>query len=188
MLRFRSASKVGRVLIIFFLVIFIRSDAKAGEGKAKTKKKKQQQQTEKKTSESGPEGGINIPLPIGHEAKGLVIPDYDIQGRLSNRFNAGTAKRLDEIHVQLRDLKMTTYTSEQKPDLQIDMSDSILDMKTRIISSQKPSTVRRTDFRITGDTMRFDTTTHQGTMVGHVKMVIIGESQLMPKANEKENE
>jgi Lipopolysaccharide-assembly, LptC-related len=180
MLRSRSGSAVGRALIILFLVTAVGSVGKAGDGKAKRKK---QQQAEEKSAEPGAEG-INIPLPIGHEAKGLVIPDYDLQGHLNNRFDAGVAKRLDDVHVQLRDLKMITYTPDKKPDLRIDMSDSVLNMKTRVISSQKPTTVRRADFRITGDTMQFDTITRQGTMVGNVKMVIIGESHLVPKASE----
>jgi len=179
MLRFGSGSLVGRTLIILVLLALIGPGAQAGESKGKRKK----QQASEKSAQTGAEG-INIPLPIGHEAKGLVIPDYDLQGRISNRFNAGVAKRLDDIHIQLRDLKMTTYTPEQKTDLQIDMSDSVLDVKTRVISTQKPTTVRRADFRITGDTMQFNTTTHQGTLVGNVKMVIVGQSQLMPKGKE----
>ena len=79
---------------------------------------------------------------------------------------------------------MTTYNPGNKTDLNIDMSDSVLNLKTRVISSQQRTTVRRTDFRIDGDTMQFDTTTRQGTLVGNVKMVIIGQSHLMPKGSE----
>ena len=41
----------------------------------------------------------NIPLPIGHEAKGLVLPDFDTEGHLRGKFEAGTAHRIDEGHV-----------------------------------------------------------------------------------------
>ena len=126
----------------------------------------------------------SIPLPVGHEAKGLVLPDYDQRGVLNNRFEAGIARRLDVDHLQMRDLKMTTYTAQQKPDLRIQMSDSVLDLKTKVISTKERSTVRRTDFEIAGDTMRFDTAARQGTMSGNVKMVITGQAQLMPKGKE----
>ena len=123
----------------------------------------------------------SIPLPVGHEAKGLVLPDYDRRGVLNNRFEAGIAKRLDAGHLQMRDLNMTTYTAQQKPDLRIRMSDSVLDLKTKVISTKERTTVKRSDFEIAGDTMQFDTASRQGTMSGNVKMVITGQAQLMPK-------
>lgn len=168
--------RVGRALLIFLLVFALGATA-TGEGKGRKRKKQQEKAAEQKKDES-------IPLPVGHEAKGLVLPDYNLRGALSNKFVAGMAKRLDDNHLQMRELKMTTYTAQQKPDLQIDMSDSVLDLKTKVISTKQRTTVRRTDFEIAGDTMQFDTTTRQGTMSGNVKMVITGQAQLMPKGSE----
>ena len=150
-----------------------------GEGKGRKRKK---QQTEEKREEEKKED--TVPLPVGHEAKGLVLPDYDLRGVLSNRFVAGIARRIDDNHLQMRDLKMTTYTAQQKPDLQIEMRDSVLDLKTRVISTKERTTVRRTDFEIAGDAMQFDTRTRQGTMHGNVKMVVTGHPELMPKGSE----
>ncbi len=184
MLPFRSGrARFGHAFLIFVLVAAVGVSAAFAGGKG-LKRKKQQQQIEQKADSADQQGLSNIPLPVGHEAKGLVLPDYDLQGRLSNRFEAGTAKRLDEGHMQLLNLKMTTYTPDKKPDLQIDMSDSVLDLKTRVISSQKRTTVRRSDFQIVGDTMQFDTASRQGTLAGNVKMVITGHAELMPKGNE----
>jgi hypothetical protein len=171
--------RIGRTLFILF---FISAFASTAMGEGKGHKRKKQPVTDEKTDDKKKED--TVPLPVGHEAKGLILPDYDLRGALANRFVAGVAKRVDDDHMQMRDLKMTTYTAEQKPDLQIQMSDSILDLKTRIISTKERSTVRRTDFEIAGDTMRFDTATRQGTMTGNVKMVITGQAQLMPKGSE----
>jgi hypothetical protein len=180
MLPFRSGRvRSARALLILFLICGLASTA-ATEDKGRKRKKKQQ--AEERSAEQKKES--NIPLPVGHEAKGLVLPDYDPRGHLNNRFEAGIAKRLDDNHLQMRDLKMTTYTARQKPDLQIQMSDSILDLKTRVISTKQRTTVHRSDFEIAGDTMEFDTMTRQGTLSGNVKMVITGQSQLMPKASE----
>src|SRR5918911_1220472 len=47
---------------------------------------------------ASPAGGqslTNIPLPVGHDAKGLVLPDFDSNGRLRGKFAAKTARRLD---------------------------------------------------------------------------------------------
>jgi len=127
----------------------------------------------------------NIPLPIGHEVKGLVLPDYDLQGRLQARFEAATAKRIDQERVQFTGLKMTTFTVEtNERDLAIDMPSSTLDLNTRVITSQERTTVSRADFNIEGDTMRFDTVAREGRLVGNVKMVISGQSELTKKIGE----
>jgi hypothetical protein len=128
----------------------------------------------------------NIPLPIGHEAKGLVLPDFDVNGRLRGRFEAGTAHRIDEEHVGFQHLKITTYTPESQPDLKIDMSTSVLDLKTRILSSKERTTIKRADFNIAGDSVQFDTNSKTGRLIGNVKMVITDKSHLTATPSPKE--
>ena len=125
-----------------------------------------------------------IPLPIGQEAKGLVLPDYDTEGNLRAKFEAGTAKRIDADRILFSSLKMTTYAPGEKPDLSIDMPQSTLHMGTRVISSDQRTTIARQDFTISGDKMEFDTNSRQGTLVGNVKMVITDTSELMNKPSE----
>jgi hypothetical protein len=134
----------------------------------------------------GEQSLTNIPLPIGHEAKGLVLPDFDGNGRVRGKFEAGTAHRIDEEHVGFQHLKITTYTPESKPDLQIDMHTSVLDLKTRILSSQERTTIQRSDFNIAGDSVQFDTNSKTGRLIGNVKMVITDKSHLTAKPNTKE--
>src|SRR2546430_10635181 len=126
----------------------------------------------------------NIPLPIGHEAKGLVLPDFDSEAHLRGRFEAGTAHRIDEGHVGFQHLKITTYTPESQPDLKIDMHTSVLDLKTRILISQERTTIERADFNIAGDSVQFDTNTRTGRLIGNVKMVITDQSRLKGQGNE----
>src|SRR6476620_1029603 len=128
----------------------------------------------------------NIPLPIGHEAKGLGLPDFDADGHLRGKFEAGTAHRMDQEHVGFQHLKITTYTPQSEPDLQIDMNTSVLDLKTRILTSQERTTIRRSDFNITGDSVLFDTNSKTGRLVGNVKMVITDKSHLTAKPNTSE--
>lgn len=117
-----------------------------------------------------------IPLPIGQEAKGLVLPDIDTEGHLRARFEAGGAKRIDTEHVEFRDLKMITFTPENARDLVIEMPSSTLNLETQVIQSHARTSVSRTDFTITGDKMDFDTLGRKGTLVGNVKMVITDQS------------
>jgi len=123
----------------------------------------------------------NIPLPIGHEAKGLVLPDFDAEGHLRGKFEAGTAHRIDQEHVGFEQLKITTYTPEDQQDLRIDMSTSVLDLKTRILSSKTRTTIQRADFNIAGDSVEFDTNSRTGRLIGNVKMVITDKAHLTAK-------
>jgi hypothetical protein len=149
---------------------------------AKPKGKKQKLLTPGPTASVGEQSLTNIPLPIGHEAKGLVLPDFDSDGHLRGRFEAANARRLDEDHISFRSLKIVTYTPESKVDLTIELPESVLDLKTRILSSNQRSTVTRADFNIVGDSVQFDTNSHTGKMIGNVKMVISEQSHLMERS------
>ena len=133
------------------------------------------------SSSPGEQSLTNIPLPIGHEAKGLVLPDFDGDGHLRGKFEAGTAHRIDQEHIGFEQLKITTFTPEDQQDLRIDMSTSVLDLKTRILSSKARTTIQRADFNIAGDSVDFDTNSRTGRLTGNVKMVITDKSRLTAK-------
>ena len=134
----------------------------------------------------GEQSLTNIPLPIGHEAKGLVLPDFDGDGHLRGKFEAGTAHRIDQEHIGFAQLKITTYTPEDQQDLRIDMSTSVLDLRTRILSSKSRTTIQRADFNIAGDSVEFDTNSRTGRLIGNVKMVITDKSHLTAKPDTNE--
>jgi lipopolysaccharide export system protein LptC len=54
----------------------------------------------------------------------------------------------------------------------------VLDLNTRIVTSDIPVIVRRSDFEITGQQMVFNTQTRAGRMTGHVRMVIYNRSEM----------
>ena len=126
----------------------------------------------------------NIPLPIGHEAKGLVLPDFDLQGHMRGRFEAKNATRIDQDHVRFIDLKMVTFTEKNEPDLKLDMTDAVLNLDTRVLESKQRTKIKRADFELEGDTMQFDTKTRQGTLVGNVKMIILDQKHFVRKTGE----
>lgn len=119
-----------------------------------------------------PSPNSEVPLPIGHEAKGLTFPDFDAEGKIRGRFVAGVARRSDQDHIEFHDLKITTFNDNEQVDLEVAMSQAVLDMNTRVLSSSAPTTIKRTDFNIIGDTVSFDTNARQATMTGNVKMTI----------------
>ena len=168
-------------LVPFLLSIAVPASHLFAESKGH--KKKQARAVTAKGS-PGERSLTNIPLPIGHEAKGLVLPDFDGEGHLRGKFEAGTARRIDQQHIGFQHLKITTYTPESQPDLQIDLQTSVLDLKTRVLSSQERTTIQRADFNIAGDSVQFDTNTRTGRLIGNVKMVITDRSHLTGKASE----
>ena len=120
----------------------------------------------------------NIPLTVGHEAKGLVLPNYDLQGHLLGRFEAATAARMDENHVHFTDLKMLSYDEREKPDFNVAMADAVLNLETRVIDSNKRTKIKRADFEIAGDAVQFNTVTRRGTLTGNVHMTIFNQKEL----------
>jgi hypothetical protein len=170
-------------LLLISLLVFVLAPSVSGQSKGRKKKGRA---TEGTSASPGEQSLTNIPLPIGHEAKGLVLPDFDANGHLRGRFEAGTAHRVDEEHIGFQHLKITTYTPEKQTDLRIDMNTSVLDLKTRVLSSQERTTIQRSDFNIAGDSVQFDTNSRTGRLIGNVKMVITDKSHLTAKPNTSE--
>jgi hypothetical protein len=170
-------------LLSVLLSVLISAPHLSGQSKGHRKKGRA---TGTPTASPGEQSLTNIPLPIGHEAKGLVLPDFDGEGHLRGRFEAGTAHRIDQEHIGFQHLRITTYAPENQPDLQIDMPTSVLDLKTRVLSSQERTTIQRADFNIAGDSVYFDTNTRTGRLIGNVKMVITDQSHLTAKPNSSE--
>ena len=169
-------------LAILLLSVVLGISSLAPYASAQSKGRKGKPRAKAGPSSSPDEQSLtNIPLPIGHEAKGLVLPDFDADGHLRGKFEAGTAHRIDQEHVGFEQLKITTYTPEDQPDLRIDMSTSVLDLKTRILSSKTRTTIQRADFNIAGDSVEFDTNSKTGRLIGNVKMVITDKSRLTAK-------
>jgi hypothetical protein len=57
------------------------------------------------------------------------------------------------------------------------MKTSVFNLKTQVLTSAVRSTVKRADFEVVGDTMRFEMLTRQGTLAGNVKMVVRGKAR-----------
>ena len=176
---------VSRGLSVWLLLIslFVLRLAPPVFGQSKGRKKRA---AASPSASPGEQSLTNIPLPIGHEAKGLVLPDFDANGHLRGRIEAGTAHRIDEEHIGFQNLKITTYTPGNQTDLRIDMNTSVLDLKTRVLSSQERTTIQRADFNIVGDSVQFDTNSRTARLIGNVKMVITDKSHLTAKPNASE--
>src|SRR4029450_10459752 len=78
-------------LVPLLLLIAVPSSHLFAESKGQ---KKKQARAVRPRSSPGEQSLTNIPLPIGHEAKGLVLPDLDGEGHVRGRFEGGTGHRI----------------------------------------------------------------------------------------------
>jgi len=115
---------------------------------------------------------FDVPIPIGHDARVVRIPYYDDRGKLQQIILIDKAYRADDGHIDMKNAYMQTYDDKGTPDTSIFMTRAILDLNTRVVTSDVPVVVRRSDFQITGQKMVFNTQTHKGEMSGHVHMII----------------
>jgi hypothetical protein len=131
---------------------------------------------------------LNIPIPVSHDAKGVRLPYFDSHGKLQMFFNIKMAVRTDLNHLSMENAFMQTYDDKGAADANVFMTSSVLDLDTRIVTSDVPVTVRRSDFEIVGQKMVFNTQTHVGHLSGHVRMVIynhqdVSQSSPTPSAS-----
>ena len=174
MLPFRSGrAGFSRASFAFLLLALLGCVALAAEKTSPTPQPKTKKERPK------PEEGVtNVPIPTGHDAKGLVLPDFDLSGRLRGKLQAGITRRLDDEHIEFKGVKFTTFVPEtQTPDLQIVMTTSVFNLKTQVMTSNERASVKRTDFEISGDTMKFEMISRQGTLAGNVKMIVRGKAR-----------
>ena len=133
------------------------------------------------TPTPGPSGTpapkFNVPIPIGHDAEFVKLPYFD-RGRLQMYFNIQRAFRQDLNHLQLTGAYMQTFDEHQAPDANVTITQGLLNLDTRVVTSDVPVTVRRSDFQLVGRKMVFNTQTKVGHFTGGVHMIIFNRSEM----------
>ena len=130
------------------------------------------------------EKAFDVPIPINHDAKGVRIPIYNPEGQLQMMFDSEIAFRIDARQLRFTQLKIETYDEAGKQEMAIEMPNSVFNLKTRVLTSTDPVTIRRTDFEVTGANMTFDTQTRVGNFVGPVRMLIYNANNDAEKPQE----
>ncbi len=134
-----------------------------------------QEDTEKPAKDqrkpADPEEAVLSDIPLGQPMSALVIPQRGEDGKLLSLFRVGTAKRVDDKHIEMTDLKIEIH-NEDGTTFHVQMPEAVFDLETRVLKSSSPTQIRREGFVIDGDAAEFFTKTRFGRMTGNVKMII----------------
>lgn len=141
---------------------------KKGDEKKKDKKKGE----DKNTPNDGSGPKLNLPLVEGHDSLGLKIPYADSKGKLQMIYYIGVATRLDKDKVRMKETKVETYNDEGEVEMTVDLPVSELDLNTKVVTSNTETKIKRDDFTIRGDSVKFNTVTKEASLVGHVRMIV----------------
>jgi hypothetical protein len=129
-----------------------------------------------------PDRKIDIPIPVGHDAKGLRLPMRNDQGKLQAVVDVEKVKRLDQVNVEMHNTVIQTYDDQTGArSAKVEMINSTMNTETNVITTQDPVIVTREDFRLTGDAAVFNTKTRQGRVIKNVRLIIYNRDELTKK-------
>ena len=172
-----SAASALSLVVLLSCAVFA-AEKKTPKAQAKAPSPAASAAANKKQRPKPAEGIQDVPITEGHDAKGLVLPDFDVAGHLRGKLHAGVTRRLDAQNVEFQGVKFTTFQPESEAtDLEITVDKAVFNLKTQVLTSSVRSTVKRADFEVAGDTMRFEMVSRLGTLEGNVKMVVHGKSR-----------
>jgi len=134
-----------------------------------------------------PSRRIDLPVPIGHEVKGLRVPLRTSEGKMDLQFDMESATRLDDQNVEMHTASIQTFDQRSsKPDVKINLKKSVMNMETNVITSQDPILVTRSDFRLTADGMEFNSKTRQGKVYRNIRLLIYNRNELQKKPEDNQ--
>jgi hypothetical protein len=130
---------------------------------------------------------IDIPIPVGHDAKGLRLPMRNDQGKLQFVLDVEKVRRVDQANVEMHNSVIQTYDDQTgAQSAKIEMLDSVMNTETNVITTHDPVIVSRDDFRLTGDSAVFNTKTRQGKVIKNVRLIIYNRDELTKKTPEEQ--
>jgi|GEM_PF-1027483 hypothetical protein len=133
-----------------------------------------------------PDRKIDIPIPIGHDAKGLRLPMRNDDGKLQAVVDVEHVKRLDQVNVEMHNSTIQTYDEQTgEPGAKVDMINSVMNTETNVITTHDPVVITRSDFRLTGESAVFNTKTRQGKVIKNVTLIIFNRDELKKKNSEQ---
>jgi len=133
--------------------------------------------------DNSPSRRIDLPVPIGHDVKGLRLPIRNDQGKMEMQFDMETARRIDDENIEMHTVSIQTYNQQTlKPDAKIDLETSTMNLDNEVITTKDPVRITRDDFFLTADSGEFNSKTRQGKVFGNIHLVIYNRDQFQTKS------
>jgi hypothetical protein len=129
---------------------------------------------------------IDIPIPVGQDAKGLRLPMRNEQGKMQFQLQVEKVRRVDQANVEMHNSVIQTYDDQTgAPSAKIEMINSVMNTETNVLTTHDPVIVSREDFRLTGDGAIFNTKTRQGKVIKNIRLIIYNRDELTNKTPEQ---
>jgi hypothetical protein len=127
---------------------------------------------------------IEVPVPVGHEVKGLRIPVRNEEGKMEMQFDMESAKRVNDQDIEMRTATIQTYDQQTtKPDAKIELKIAMMNLDTNVIKTRDPVRVSREDFVLTADGGEFNSKLRQGRVIGNIHLIIYNREKFQPKSS-----
>jgi Lipopolysaccharide-assembly, LptC-related len=126
---------------------------------------------------------IDLPVPIGHDVKGLRVPVRNDQGKVEMQFDMESARRLDDQNIEMHTVAIQTFNEQTfKPDAKINLETATMNLDTEVITTKEPVRITREDFFLTADAGEFNSKTRHGTVFGNIHLVIYNRNAFQTKS------
>jgi hypothetical protein len=126
---------------------------------------------------------IELPVPIGHEVKGLRVPVRNDEGKMEMQFDMESAKRLNDQDIEMRTAVIQTYDQQTaKPDAKVELKTAVMNLDTNVIKTTDPVRVSREDFVLTADGGEFNSKLRQGRVLGEVHLIVYNRDKYQTKS------
>jgi hypothetical protein len=112
-------------------------------------------------------------IEVGQDARGLRFPVFNEAGILQMYFVIEVATRIDINHMEMSSVQLQTFTNGKDPEMKIDMKNAVLDLNTRVVTTNEPVLIRRSDFVLSGSGALYNSATGDSKVQGKVRMEIL---------------
>src|SRR5260370_40300525 len=87
---------------------------------------------------------IDIPIPVGHDAKGRRLPMRNDQGKLQFVLDVEKVRRVDLANVEMHNSSIQTYDDQLVArTAKVEMMESVMNTPTNVITTHDPVIVSR---------------------------------------------
>ncbi len=117
-------------------------------------------------------------LALGQKSVGIVLPEFDDEGRPAGKITVESATRTSEDALDLTSMRID-LVGETGDNIAIDLPAATFNLTTSTLVGTRDVVITRIDFTLTGDRLEFNTKTRESVLYGNIKMIIHKRKQTL---------